>query len=318
MHASAGAGTSIPGEHLVHFYKDGHDLATVVVDHVATELASGGPAILVCTPEHAVMFREGLGQRGIDLPKAAAGDRLVFLDAADTLASLVVNGAPDADRFEANIGSAIRRLSPRGERVCAFGEMVGLLWSAGDVVGAVELERLWNDLATHIPLSLLCAYPLQQTTTGRDGAALADVCDLHSDVVGGPVLAAARFTRTLPATGDAPRRARRLVAEALDAWGRGDLVDDAILIVTELVTNAVVHAGSTLTMSIAHDRETDTFTVAIGDRETSAPRLRPYDRVAPGGRGLPLVEALTSRWGHTVVSPGKLVWAELGRSDAAR
>jgi hypothetical protein len=60
----------------------------------------------------------------------------------------MVDGWPDEQRFAEVVGTVVQRMAQNGSRrVCAFGEMVALLWAEGRHDAAIRLEELWNDLA---------------------------------------------------------------------------------------------------------------------------------------------------------------------------
>ncbi|MFJ4202397.1 ATP-binding protein [Streptomyces sviceus] len=108
------------------------------------------------------------------------------------------------------------------------------------------------------------------------------------------------------------REARAEVREQLEGWGfaaRGDLVDTAVLLVSELATNALLHSASrfTLTLSAAHG----VLRCEVADSGHRAPQVLDAG-VAESGRGLFLVEALALRWGCHQGGTGKTVWFELG------
>jgi anti-sigma regulatory factor (Ser/Thr protein kinase) len=116
----------------------------------------------------------------------------------------------------------------------------------------------------------------------------------------------------LPADPSAPRRARALLHEAAEEWEVGDeLFQDAAMVVTELVANAVDHAGTPSTLTVGMDERG--LRVAVRDtRLGPPPRPGPIDPAAARGRGLQMVEALATRWGVTPHPDGKTVWAVLG------
>jgi anti-sigma regulatory factor (Ser/Thr protein kinase) len=103
--------------------------------------------------------------------------------------------------------------------------------------------------------------------------------------------------------------ARRFVTTALQDLGEAELVELAELLVSELVTNAVLHAGTAITLEV---RKTgDGVRVGVIDASRRGLRQRDYSEVATTGRGLTLVEALASSWGAEPSASGKTVWFEL-------
>lgn len=126
-----------------------------------------------------------------------------------------------------------------------------------------------------------------------------------------------RHAVELPADPTAPRRARALLRAATRDWELDDdLYEDAAMVVTELVANAVDHAGTPSTLIV--DLDDRGLCVAVRDgRPDCAPRPRPVDPTAPRGRGLQMIDALTASWGVTVHADGKTVWAVLRRGYEA-
>jgi anti-sigma regulatory factor (Ser/Thr protein kinase) len=84
------------------------------------------------------------------------------------------------------------------------------------------------------------------------------------------------------------------------------------IIVSELVTNAIRHAGTDLEVSIRTD---GVMRVEVRDRSTAPPRRLRLDVNRTGGRGLLIVEAYSDRWGFERIPSGKIVWAEVDPSD---
>jgi len=118
----------------------------------------------------------------------------------------------------------------------------------------------------------------------------------------------------IPST-KAPRRARHAISELLDRSGRPDLCPDAALLVTELVTNAVTHAGGPIGVSAGW--VDDALRVEVHDFEPAPPVLRHPSMLEESGRGLCLVADLADRWGVTPESDGKTIWFELN-ADGGR
>ena len=93
------------------------------------------------------------------------------------------------------------------------------------------------------------------------------------------------------------------------AWGCDDAIPDAELLVSELVTNAVLHARSATRVTIERDGTTLRFSVY--DASPTRPRLRDYGPEAVTGRGLLLVDRIARRWGVDPQDAGKCVWFEM-------
>jgi anti-sigma regulatory factor (Ser/Thr protein kinase) len=146
----------------------------------------------------------------------------------------------------------------------------------------------------------------------------------HASRPGGPPHSAHRSTPhdrpvngahrelVLPADPTAPGMARAFLRSAAQEWGvDDDLAQDAAMVLTELVANAVDHARSesTLSLRVAHEG----LCVAVRDAHPGpVPRPAPIDPTAARGRGLQMVDALTTAWGVTSHDGGKTVWAVLG------
>lgn len=144
-----------------------------------------------------------------------------------------------------------------------------------------------------------CAGPGQPMTTPLEGDG------------GGPFSPAA--IQPLLANPQTPRRARSMVARAL-AGISPDTVFIAELLVSELVTNAVLHAESGIELEIRFSG--GNVHVSVGDEDTSMPRLTSVSDVqALSGRGLQLVDALATSWGWERTPAGKRVWFELPTDD---
>jgi anti-sigma regulatory factor (Ser/Thr protein kinase) len=109
----------------------------------------------------------------------------------------------------------------------------------------------------------------------------------------------------LPAQPTAPARARRFVTATLAAWDV-DGGDDAVLAVSELATNALLHARTPMTVTLAEDE--GGLRVSVADESPAAPKQRAYSVDSGTGRGLRLIETLASAWGVESAADGKVVW----------
>ncbi|MEG3631152.1 SpoIIE family protein phosphatase [Streptomyces poriticola] len=125
----------------------------------------------------------------------------------------------------------------------------------------------------------------------------------------------ARAAASFEPVGRSVASARSFVRDTLQGWGYADIVDDAVVLTSELVTNAVVHAGTAA--DVACLRSDEGIRIEVADRyperevplQGSAVNMGSPDR--EGGRGLQLCAALATRWGVEYTATRKNVWFQL-------
>ncbi|MEU6594791.1 ATP-binding protein [Streptomyces sp. NPDC046881] len=111
--------------------------------------------------------------------------------------------------------------------------------------------------------------------------------------------------------GESVRQARQFVHAALLDWKLPDLADAAELVASELATNAVQHARCDAYRVTLRRLDEDRVRVAVVDRSKTEPQVAEPGDEEEHGRGLALVEAMSTQWGTDPLSWGKRVWADL-------
>jgi anti-anti-sigma regulatory factor len=164
------------------------------------------------------------------------------------------------------------------------------------------------------PLLLAAPLPALSRLLGGGGhgrMAVFDSVEAAMSAPPGPRLPAVS-DMMLPVSG-APRRARDVVAGACGRWSLEHLTGRAGLIADELVTNAVVHARTMLSLRLTLSGRH--LLLAVRDGSAEVPRLPcPASTDPDAPRGLLLVDAMSARWGSHPTRDGKVVWATLPRS----
>lgn len=198
---------------------------------------------------------------------------------------------PGADAFDAL--PAIRRARPQCRVVLLSGhateDLRAAAWSSG------VLGYLGKDV--------------RPSRLGDELVAVTGMVDAVESVL---AESSARLTRD-PRS---PRVARALVRRTLRRWRLQHPLDTALLLASELVTNAILHAGSDVRVILRLTEHTARVEVADqSSAPTPLPR-RDHDPAAPTGRGLRLVSSLARRWGtYHESAGGKTVWFELARDS---
>ncbi|MFF0525079.1 SpoIIE family protein phosphatase [Actinomadura nitritigenes] len=171
--------------------------------------------------------------------------------------------------------------------------------------GLARLQRTFGPGAASRPLRDLCQDALDGVYDDqhRDDIAMlvARLCRIPEDH---------HATWELPAEPAAVRRARGLVRDRLSGWGLDELADSTVLMVSELVTNAIRHAGGRVGLRLVREGG---LVCEVFDSADGRPRVRPQDDegdMPESGRGLHVVGRLAQRWGVRRTADGKSVWCE--------
>ena len=168
--------------HAVRFYENAESLARMVAGFVAEGFITGHPSILIATPEHRHATVQHLITMGFNIDQLKTQGDLFILDAREALATFMVDGMPDAARFEETMMPLIDRAC-RGRVNCVirtYGEMVDVLWKDGMEAAAIRLEMFWNQLANTRKFSLLCGYAMGSF---YKNAGFEDIVSQHTHVV---------------------------------------------------------------------------------------------------------------------------------------
>lgn len=312
--------------HAVQFYADDAELSGSVAGYLGQGLSAGGSAVVVATEAHrsglrAELAGAGLAAAGVGADGPEPSERLIMVDAAGMLECFLADGRLDHPRFRTVAEGLVSQAAGAGQPVRIYAEMVALLWDAGQVTLALELETLWNELAAELPFSLLCGYPARVAGPDGDTAAVEQVCRLHTDVVppsaplpGVPELLPGKSregneaVRTFPGTLDSARAAREFVTGQIEPWAGDAVTTDAAIVSAELASNAVLHARTPF--SVALSWWADRVRIAVRDG-ARLPDAGGEPLVARLGHGLDLIEKVASRWAVEPLADGKVVWAEL-------
>jgi anti-sigma regulatory factor (Ser/Thr protein kinase) len=113
----------------------------------------------------------------------------------------------------------------------------------------------------------------------------------------------------LPPEPTSATRARAFARERLSASCSQEALDTVALLVTELVTNAILHARTPLQLTLVPGP--NLVRISVEDESSEQPTLQRYEADAVTGRGLALVEQLSSSWGVDGTESGKVVWCEV-------
>lgn len=172
--------------HEVEFYGDDASFLIRCTRFVGAALANGDAVMVIMTPSHRNSLRQKLESEGCDVAGAMEQGRYRALEPSDVLSILLVNDQPDADRFIKAAGdfiaTALEAATGKHPRVAVCGECPALLHAEGKAEAAVEMERLWNDLACMYNVDSLCGYPIERFRSEDQRPIFQRICAEHSAV----------------------------------------------------------------------------------------------------------------------------------------
>jgi len=151
-----------PHGHFVQLYdRDATILSRNVASYLAEGLKHQEGALVIATAEHRDAFLHNLEKLGVNTELAISESRLLLLDAERTLGKFMIDGSPDPARFAKTVSAAMEKVQSSGVTgVRAYGEMVGVLWTARQYTAAIRLEEFWKNLLAAGGFSLFCSYPI--------------------------------------------------------------------------------------------------------------------------------------------------------------
>ena len=179
-------GLSIPRSHEVEFYSDDAAFVVGFTRFIEAALEAGNAVIVVATESHRESLLQRLQARGLNIGTAIEQGSYIPLDVADTLSTFMVNDLPDPVRFLKVAGDLVATAAKaaKGERprVAACGECAPILWAQGKADAAIQLERLWDEVAKTYDVGILCGYGLKGFQPEQENHIYERICAEHSAV----------------------------------------------------------------------------------------------------------------------------------------
>ena len=173
-------------QHFVQFYKADEPMLNRNVGQFLWEgLLRGDGLLVIATAARRQSLTDHLTRLGADVTLAQKEGQLLLLDAEEMLDQFMVEGGPDRSRFQTVLGGALASIKPRlaGASICAYGEMVGVLWERGHRTAAIRLEECWNELLASGGVILFCGYPIDVFDEDFGTSDVQEVLRAHTHVM---------------------------------------------------------------------------------------------------------------------------------------
>jgi anti-sigma regulatory factor (Ser/Thr protein kinase) len=312
------AGTAARGRHAAGFVDGEHDFGRLARRFTLDALADGAPFVLVARPVHTDRVVRALTDAGADVRSIERAGRFVAVDAVEVLSGCMTGAHVDPDGFDRVVGGLVDGFGDRDD-VLMLSEMVSILCDEGAPDAVAEIEALTNDLGRSRPLSQCCIYRLAGVLDTDDLVTARRVCDPHDHLMsppnyrsggldGGTSAHIVDVERVVLPVPEAIGAVRRFVATWLRAWRSDGDDSDAVLMASELVTNAVRHTAAPFRVRL--QRRDGSVVLSVEDMSVQLPVVRAATTMQPDGRGVALVQRLSNAWGVEPLPDGKVVWVE--------
>jgi MEDS: MEthanogen/methylotroph, DcmR Sensory domain len=167
-------------DHGAVFYARDDELVGQVAEYLLGAMRTGGVGVTLATPAHRAAVEQRLELAGVNLMAARASGSYVALDPEKVMSRFMINGFADPAGFWGALAPVLKNAAMQHGEVAVFGEMVALLWDRDLASAAVDLEALWNELATQYSFSLLCAYPAKVLRSSEHADELLEVIAAHA------------------------------------------------------------------------------------------------------------------------------------------
>ena len=170
--------------HEVEFYADNRGFVDGFARFIEAALKEGNAVIVVATDSHQASLLQRLTADGVDMPAEIEEGNYIPLEVTQTLSSFMVNNSPDPALFRKVAGDLITHAAKvakgehRGVAVC--GEGVHALFAAGNLEATIKLERMWDQIAKHYEIDVLCGYFRSAFAGEGSISALERICAEHT------------------------------------------------------------------------------------------------------------------------------------------
>src|SRR5204863_5423300 len=172
--------------HEVQFYSDDVSFVDGFTQFIRAGLTAGSAVIVVATESHQNGLLARLKAHGLDIGAEIQQGRCILVNPADTLRTFMVNNLPDPVRFFKVATDLVMTAAnaAKGERagVVACGECAPLLWERNNAEAAIQVERLWDEMARAFNVAILCGYRLGSFQGGQGSDIFQRICEEHSAV----------------------------------------------------------------------------------------------------------------------------------------
>jgi CheY-like chemotaxis protein len=170
--------------HEVEFYGNDESFLIRCARFIAAALENGDAAISILSASHGNRLRQKLESEGWDVAAFSKQGRYLAMEPADLVSIFLVNGQPDAAQFLESggklIATALQAATGKHPRVAVCGECGSVLHAEGKAEAAIELERVWNELASMYEVDSLCGYPIERFRSEEQSPIFQRICAEHS------------------------------------------------------------------------------------------------------------------------------------------
>ena len=183
----AGVGFApLHSEHIVQLYRKDRELLDNICAYAMEAFRYNHAVLFLATRAHCETFKAALRRRRVDVDQAIRDGQLNFVVAEEVMPRFLRGENVDDDLFRTAVADALdqARGGGRYHHVQVFGELVDVLWQAGNARATLRVEELWNELRQKIPVfTLYCGFHVSQSPDELLRSSMRDVLVNHSHLL---------------------------------------------------------------------------------------------------------------------------------------
>jgi MEDS: MEthanogen/methylotroph, DcmR Sensory domain len=174
---------ALPGRHIAQLHNDPENLAQSAFEFLEGGLRRGNSVVAIATEANGERLKARLTEARFHLGALERSGQLRFVDAAELLAEVMVDGAPVRATFLTAVRTILDRAHIYGRGTRVYQDLAGLLWQDGKPQAAIQIEDLLNEVGRTMPLALYCGYVMNTQCEESYSAPVEELGRTHNEIV---------------------------------------------------------------------------------------------------------------------------------------
>jgi hypothetical protein len=171
------------GRHIAQLHHQPETLARSAFEFLEVGLRRGNSVIVIATAANTERLQALLEQAHFHRNPLERSGQLRFVDAAELLSGIVVDGVPDSAKFLTAVRTILDRARIYGRGLRVYSDLAGVLWQDGKTQAAIQIEDLMNEVGRTLSVAFYCGYVMNTQCEESYSAPLEEIGRTHNEIV---------------------------------------------------------------------------------------------------------------------------------------